>query len=1268
VCCAILICVISITAVYAAKSDDILTEISKRQLIIAGKAPGSRELARKEIRDLLKDLSREQGYEQVEKGAQLFVSAMKDLDSPLEYYKGFKRLDYHSAYLPSELGLVTFVDKAMGVKSLVVDGKVSVNIGGAEYDTDQAKAIYAFGERMVALSGVFSENEEPAAQKLGGNLKALGGMLSNFGGKVPLVGAILAGYGDVMTEFVNSVERLEKMMNTQNPWVNEATRGFWGDPMLQAWDHQVKTDLMPVMGLRDVYYASESLSKTVWLYDRNGKHLHDGKMKTGNFIPVSRMAPFDGLSHQQIIGLLRKRYRMFHEAGVKNPTVDQILWEANRVVRLELVIGHDAITPGGKFPITLRAFRAVDNAPIHGQKLSAIVSQEGGLLGLGAQEEECAVPQTITWTAPNSPGRYAISMRLSDESREDGWRDAYEKTAGKTEYVVGEKTVLNVQIANTEIAATRQQPIPFVITINRGPESPVTSGTLTVRTDWPHQLRLAEFRPGQTIIPVDGPMTFTGREDDRNELGAPLSLALVPVPGAPLPSGAFRLYVEYEDKGNEVINKTYHQLGRVVKTIRVVEPVQVDGNTITLTATPVSPTRARLTVCVNDPDDVKITAGKVKVTCLDEGSLVTAKGATNSAVAGLQSGYASVMWDAPPKPKASYRFQVQYSGGTYEDTLYLPVTAVCTMPSPKQPETPGNLFMGAETPDIPSPSDGQVKAESEPSTGPIETASLPKDETLPLIPPVTTTPPATTTTTTPPATAHPPTTTTPPAATTPPTTTPPPATTTPPTTTTPPAEGGADLDPLFDGGGVTIPRLDPSMLPKATTPPTVKNFPKSEKAPNVKMTTIGRPPAVSTAPAPKYVPFDAPFLQYDIPANAVQKNTTPQQARGRVISYFLKNPATDTEELVGVRRYDANSKLVQIERGKGGKAHGKQETWMIERDGTECHRIEFFDEGAMIGKRLLVNGVLREESLVVAVDPVVVRNVTLDKDGVSVNTLFYDRGPVTHGLVRKWTSWSASKTWKGTLTSVEMYDNGVKRWMRTYTADEHAYPLKEMTYDEQGKQHGFERNYYAKSGKPHSELYWEHGKLQGPAYSWKEDGTLSWEKQYLHGKLVRQREYLTAQGKGTFLFRDKYYDANEKMTAFFQWMSYNDVPLPVPSQYSPYQNGVLHGDTVYFHKNGRIREIYPYQNGKAQGTRIVYAEDGVTVTTRAQYAENRRHGLYETFDARGKPESREIYVQDKRHGRCEYWKAGATTPEVKYYLDGKEVTKAQFDAASKSGK
>ncbi|MBU0754858.1 MAG: hypothetical protein KJ645_06940, partial [Planctomycetes bacterium] len=336
------------TGVYA-DTDAVLKEMHERQLIIAGQKQGNIELARRELRDLMRKYAKEEGNAQLGKALDWLGDRGNDLGFETDVtslYEGFNRYTGRDSVVGLEMRFV---------ESATIAENLRGGYNTAKDYTEHAQRGYSYAKRLYELSGVFEQNQEPAAKRLSSNLSLLADAMSNYGDKVPLVGAFIAAYGDVAGEMVKAVEKLGERLNARNPWLNDVSYG--SSELTRAYRNQLSgVWLKPVLGLRDCY-VSDDPAQRVYIFDLKSRHLDrtTGQEFDGAFVPVSQYPPFDGMSSNQAVRELRRRYMMFDRAGVKNPGVRQVVREAERIVRLEPQLDHAAVQAGQGFTVQVLA-------------------------------------------------------------------------------------------------------------------------------------------------------------------------------------------------------------------------------------------------------------------------------------------------------------------------------------------------------------------------------------------------------------------------------------------------------------------------------------------------------------------------------------------------------------------------------------------------------------------------------------------------------------------------------------------------------------------------------------------------------------------------------------------------------------------------------------------------------------------------------------------------------------------------------------------------
>jgi hypothetical protein len=670
--------VLCLPCVVRGDADAVLQQMHERQLIIAGQRQGSVELARRELRDLMHQYAKEESKQQLGKALEWLESQANGMgfETDIEsIYKGFNRYAGRASVLPLEM---SFVQMA------VINEKYNAATGTIKDYTDHARRGYSYAKRLYELSGVFEQNQEPAARRLSSNLSLLADAMSNYGDKIPLVGAFIAAYGNVTGEMLKAVDKLGEKLNARNPWLNDATYG--SNELTRAYRNQMGgLWLKPVLGLRDCYVSDDGPQR-VYIFDLKSRHRDrvSGNEYDGAFVPVSQYPPFDAMSSVQTVRELRRRYMMFDNAGVKTPEVRQVLREADRIVRLEPQLDYASIQAGQGFTVQVLAYYAVDGRPVpRSQAMTFVLSQDAGYWG--TETQTAALGQFLTWTAPEAAGTFEMSVDLSDEAKSSGWRLQQGKPV-KAAYIVGVPTQLSLVPASTRLATTRRQPVPIAVTLKDETGARFNTGDLVLEVKPRGQFGL--LIPGSTLDPR--PVL----ELSDRELEAALSVHLVPLDTAVIEPGLIHVSAHYKDGSK--------RLAAATASLRVQEPRIVDDSRIAVK------TRERngnvdFKVTVSDDKDQKVRVGTMTLTALTSGLFKTYRGTENSIQLDLaRPGFAT--WVPGTAGTGDPRFRLEFSGAAWQDAMYSPVSMEWTLKQ-AQDEVEPILFSAVETPVDPEPLD-----------------------------------------------------------------------------------------------------------------------------------------------------------------------------------------------------------------------------------------------------------------------------------------------------------------------------------------------------------------------------------------------------------------------------------------------------------------------------------------------------------------------------------------------------------------------------------
>ncbi len=694
--------------------DDTLAKIKHRQKILAGMEPGSATIARAELKELYEQLSKEANDDQLRKTGELMLDMFSGLKTVMTDYYASNDHGRGSAYIPREMIFLTAADTINKYKT--VAGAPIFQAGGVDISEDKLKAATSFADELLGISRAFSEQPEPESQVLAGKMKALSGLMSNFGDDlpIPVVNKLIKALGDVTSEMIGAVLDIEDKLNARNPFLNAATVGDGG--AATAWKHQIKEDLARVTGLRDAYVEAWSGRQHVWLFDRNGKHYDKATDREypGNFIPISRQPAFAGQSQEQIIRTLRRRFRLLHQAGIESPTIDQILYESTRVLRPNVVIAHDAIVPGEGFPLRIDAYRALDGERLpQASGITFEIRQPGGLLG--DQIDTAAHGQTITWTAPAAPGKHTLTVTLTEASIQAGWRLEWNAPV-TAHYVIGEKTRLLLKLQQETVATTRRNPLRMVLRLHPDDEDlpAIATGRLILRTDPDDVVRLAKASADWELASgssADGSLDLTGGQGSLNELINPIRIALIPASPDGMPPGAVRIIAEYLDELGADRNRALRQSARAEAVMRIVDPPTLAVDRFVLTARADAQSgRYTLALQATDSAGKPVRDGRVTLQCEDGGFFPGMNGEHVEL-----AGHRETVWVAPENPPENVRFRLTYSGAQGEDCIYTEAKQIVLV------KLPGNAAGEEEALLLPAEIAAGIAA---------ATVSLPDDETI----------------------------------------------------------------------------------------------------------------------------------------------------------------------------------------------------------------------------------------------------------------------------------------------------------------------------------------------------------------------------------------------------------------------------------------------------------------------------------------------------------------------------------------------------------
>jgi antitoxin component YwqK of YwqJK toxin-antitoxin module len=100
--------------------------------------------------------------------------------------------------------------------------------------------------------------------------------------------------------------------------------------------------------------------------------------------------------------------------------------------------------------------------------------------------------------------------------------------------------------------------------------------------------------------------------------------------------------------------------------------------------------------------------------------------------------------------------------------------------------------------------------------------------------------------------------------------------------------------------------------------------------------------------------------------------------------------------------------------------------------------------------------------------------------------------------------------------------------------------------------------------------------------------------------------------------------------------------------------GVLHGEVMSFHPNGKRKEVTTYKEGKQTGAFKVYDLEG-TLVFEGELNDGKKQGLWSYWYDETQMKQQCQYVNDVLSGKCTYWYIDGTVKREETYQDGKLV-------------
>lgn len=210
--------------------------------------------------------------------------------------------------------------------------------------------------------------------------------------------------------------------------------------------------------------------------------------------------------------------------------------------------------------------------------------------------------------------------------------------------------------------------------------------------------------------------------------------------------------------------------------------------------------------------------------------------------------------------------------------------------------------------------------------------------------------------------------------------------------------------------------------------------------------------------------------------------------------------------------------------------------------------------------------------------------------------------------------------------------NGELR-LYSYNQEIERYNLKQGVYD--GKQYSF----------PTHETYTYNNGVLTHYVSYHDNGQLKREQTYANGRLQGNAVEYDKDGK---IISNKYY-LNGLLNGEVM-----EISLQGYMKKAVYKDGVLNGEYKEFFDNGDVAQKGAYENDKKSGLWISYDKNG-DIKEEIGYLQGQYHGASKRYEKGSIYESCE-YVNGKRHGKRLYYRG--TPPKMRlveeeHYIDGK---------------
>ncbi len=274
-------------------------------------------------------------------------------------------------------------------------------------------AVATLGSDLAALD---TTELSPGTRRLAGQLTVLTSLMSNFGDKVPLIGAFLKGYGDVAGGLLKATTQLDaRIKASEQGELRDGIHGLERGELLKKLRALGHDGATVVTGLRDAYLTDTVADggPVVAIWDRAKRRW------------VESAAPHPSAAE------LRKRYAFYAKRGQPNPTPEQILTAYRRTLALTLTPSATHIRPGETVTLRTEGRLVVDDRPLGSVWVKVALKTHTGLgAGSFGGATSVRVGEALTWTAPDNLNEtFTFEATLDEASTAAGWALAEPATA-----------------------------------------------------------------------------------------------------------------------------------------------------------------------------------------------------------------------------------------------------------------------------------------------------------------------------------------------------------------------------------------------------------------------------------------------------------------------------------------------------------------------------------------------------------------------------------------------------------------------------------------------------------------------------------------------------------------------------------------------------------------------------------------------------------------------------------------------------------------------